>query len=299
MKTSGKLSEKQISQIPILVKQGLMDSEIAHLFGNVTSGAVAYWRKKLNNPTTFTYEKVSKMDHKEMKRLFNLGLSDYKIAEIFGVKPCSVFNYRKYHNIGQDRNLKYNQAVKPTNFQYELLIGTLLGDASLRKTNTNPNITCSHGIKQKEYCEYKADLLKSLGATVSYHKRNIVDNRTGILYEDYTMRLPANPEFTSLFEAFYPNKTKVLPVELLDRYSAVSMAFHFMDDGYKMKNGYALSTNCFSQEALQKFVSFLDIKFGIKATLWKCNVVYINKVSKEHFRKLIESYICDCMKYKL
>lgn len=301
MKTSAnRLSKEQIDQIAVLAQQGFTDREIARQFGNVTDGAIFNWRKKLGISTTFTYEKVSKMDHKEMERLFNLGLSDYKIAKLMNVKPCSVFSYRKAHNIGQDRNLKYNKAIKPTKFQYELLIGTLLGDASLAKSNTNPRITCAHGIKQKEYCEYKATLLKSLGASTSYHKRSTIDSRTGIFYEDYTMRLPANPEFLPLFNAFYPNGIKVLPIELLNEYSAVSLAFHFMDDGYKMKNGYALATNCFSQESLQVFVKFLFDRFQLQATVWKSsNTIYIHKCSKEKFKNLIEPYVCDCMKYKL
>lgn len=300
MKTTGKLTEEQIVQIPVLAEQGYTDTEIAKMFGDVSRCCIQYHRKKLNVQSRFTYEKISKMDHKKMEELFNSGLSDYKIAKELGVKPCSVFNYRKYHNIGVGRNLKYNKAIKPTDFQRQLLIGTLFGDSSLRKTNTNPSISCMHSIKQREYCEYKTELLKSLGAHSKCYKRNIVDTRTGLRYEDCTMRLPANPEYMDLYDSFYPNGHKIFPLNLLHEYSEVSLAFHYMDDGYAIRGGYALATNCFDRESLQKFVTFLAERFGLKATLWnKENVVHIHKCSGETFRTLVEPYFCDCMRYKL
>lgn len=300
MKTTGKLTEEQIANISVLAEQGYTDTEIAKMFGNVSDGCIQYHRKKLGIKSRFTYEKISKMDHKKMEELFNSGLSDYKIAKELGVKPCSVFNYRKYHNIGMDRNLKYNKAIKLTDFQRQLLIGTLLGDSSLEKANTNPRVSCTHGIKQKEYCEYKTGLLESLGAHSKCYKRKTIDNRTGLYYEECTMRLPANPEFVDLYYSFYPEGHKVFPLDLLNDYSEVSLAFHYMDDGYKIRGGYALSTNCFDKNSLQKFVSFLKERFGLEASVWnKENVIYIHKRSSEKFKSLVEPYFCDCMRYKL
>lgn len=300
MKTSVmKLSEKQIFEIKDLVNKGYTDPEIAKQFGTVTAGTIYYWRKKLGIKTTFTYEKISKISHDKLKELFNKGLSDYAIAKELGIKPCSVFSYRKYHNITRERNLKYNQPLPITKFHEELLIGTLMGDASLRKTNVNPSLICMHGIKQKEYCEYKANLLESLGSKVSCHKRKSIDKRTGLLYEDCTFSLPANPELLNLYNSFYPKSKKVLPVDLLTRYTEVSLAFHYMDDGNKMKNGYALATESFNRESLKIFCDFLFKKFGLIAKIWKNNSIYIVKKSSKKFRSLIEPYFCNSMKYKL
>lgn len=296
---TNKLTEQQKLSLPELVNSGLTDSEIAKKFGNVSRSAILYWRRKLGLKTQFTYEKVSKMNHAEVVRLFNLGLSDYKIAALLSVKPCSVFSYRKYHNIGQDRNLKYNKEITPTEIQMQILFGTLLGDASLRKTNTNPKITCAHGIKQKDYCYYKATLLKSLLPKVSYHKRHTVDKRTGICYEDYTLSLPSNPAFLSLYDAFYPQNKKVIPLIMLYLYTEIAMAFHYMDDGYKSKNGYVLGTNCFSVSDVTKFSEFLYSKFGLVTSIWKNHQIYIQKESAEKFKNLISPYVCKCMKYKL
>lgn len=300
MKTSVmKLTPEQVNDIKRLVGLGYMDSEIAKIFGNVTAGSIYYWRKKLGIKSTFNYEKVSKMDHKKMEELFNAGLSDYKIAKELNVKPCSVFSYRKQHNIGQGRNLKYSKPVPLSSFQIEVIIGIMFGDGSMRRTNTNARFICMHGIKQKDYCEYKYNLLSNLGATIKTHKRKTADIRTGIFYEDCTLCLAANPELNLLYESFYPNGRKAIPFNLLDKYSEVSLAFHYMDDGNKMKNGYCLATENFSQEDNIRFVAFLKERFGLNATLWRSNTIYIKKNSALLFKSLVEPYFCESMKYKL
>lgn len=299
MGKSGKLTEQQISQILVLIKEGYMDSEIAKMFGDVTPGAIYYQRKKLGIKTSFTYEKNSKMDHNKLRVLFEQGWSDYRIAKELGVKPCSVFSYRKLHEIQRNDNLKYNKAVEPSDFQFEVLIGILMGDGSMRKTNVNPSFVCMHGAKQKEYCQYKYELLKNLGAKLSHHKRNVIDKRTGLYYEDYTVRLSCNPALLGMYNSFYPNRKKVIPFSLFDRYSAASLAFHYMDDGYKMKNGYAIATQSFDKNDVIRFIDFLFERFGIKAKIWSNGAVYITKESSELFKSLIEPYFCDSMKYKL
>lgn len=285
-----KLTPDQVNKIKELTELGYMDSEIVKQFGNITDGAIYYWRKKLGIKSKFSYEKNSKIDHSKLVELFNAGLSDYKIAKELNVKPCSIFSYRKYHNIGRDRNLKYNKSNPISQFQLEVLIGTLFGDGSMRRINTNAYFSCMHGIKQKEYCEHKYQILKSLEAKLFIHKRKTIDKRTGVYYEDCTVKLPCNPDLNYLFDNFYPNGKKVMPKNVLKDYSEVSLAFHYMDDGCKSKNGYVLATQSFSKEDNLFFIDFLKSKFNLEATLWKRNVIYITNESKSLFRSLIEPF---------
>lgn len=294
-----KLTEEQVNQISELVEKGYMDSEIAKIFGNVSTGAIYYWRKKLGVKTSFNYEKVSKMDHNKVRELFNLGWSDYQIAKELGVKPCSVFSYRKDHGLIRSDNMKYNKSVTLTDFQKQVLIGIVMGDGSMRKTNVNPSFTCMHGIAQKDYCEYKKEIFNSLGSKIRFNKRKTIDRRTGIYYEDCTVYLPCNPELLEVYNAFYPKGKKAIPFSLFDSYTEASLAFHYMDDGNKMKNGYAIATQSFSKEDVQRFVVFLYDRFGLKATMWKNGAIYINKESKDLFKSLVEPYFCESMKYKL
>lgn len=289
--------EKQILD---LYNQGKMDSEIGKILG-IKRATIQYYRSTHNLPTKFTYDKISKIDNNKFEELFNQGLSDYAIAKELNMSPDGVYSHRIRHNYKRDNNLRLNKAITLTDFQKQVLIGTMLGDSSMRlgKGCLSPCITCAHGIKQKEYCEYKTKIFESLGATCNYHKRNIIDERTGIYYEDYTMFIPSNPEFLLYYNSFYPNGKKVIPLNLLNQFTEVSLAFMYMDDGSKVKSGYNIATNCFEKEELNKFRMFINNKFNIDSIIHKNNSLYIKANSRNLFTYLIAPYVIESMRYKL
>lgn len=298
-KTTEKITKEMMSKMISLYNEGKMDTEIAQEL-NVNRSAIYYWRKKLNLKTKFDYSKISIIDNTKFLELFNQGLSDSKIAKILNVSSGGVYSYRMRNNYLRD-SLSINKPIKLTDFQKQVLIGTMLGDSSFKlgKGSINPSITCAHGIKQKEYCEYKTQIFESLGAKCKYHKRNIPDKRNNIYYEDYTMITPANPELKIWYNAFYKEGKKVIPFELFENFTEVSLAFMFMDDGRKEGNYYSIATNCFTIEDLTKFKKFLLEKFGIDTSIRKDHILYIKANSRNLFTNLITPYICNCMKYKL
>ena len=299
-KTIFKVTEDMKQQIVALYNQGLMDSEIATKIGGITDGTVFYWRKKLGLKSKFNYSQVSKIDKEKFEKLFSKGLSDYSIAKELGVSSDGVFYYRNRHGYNRD-SLLFAKARSLTEFQKEVLMGTLLGDSSLRRHRKewNTEVSCAHGVSQKEYCEYKTEIFESIGAHCEHHKRNTPDKRNGIYYEDYTMRIPANPELNSWYDAFYPKGKKVVPISLFKYFTAVSLAFMFMDDGCKVSASYSIATNCFTAEDINTFRNMLKEKFGLETSLFKRNVLYIKACSRAKFEALITPYLCECMKYKL
>lgn len=64
------------------------------------------------------------------------------------------------------------------------------------------------------------------------------------------MYVPANPAIKDWDAAFYKNNKKVIPFELFNYFTEVSLAFMFMDDGTKTHNSYSIATNCFTTEEL-------------------------------------------------
>lgn len=299
-KTVFKLTEENKQQIVTLVEQGFMDSEIAEIL-NVTRSAILYWRRKLNIKTTFTYSKISKIQKEAFEPLFNQGLSDYKIASMLGVKPCSVFLFRKKNGYIRE-DFRLNKAIELTQFQKEVLLGTLLGDSSLRKDNRkNTCLVCSHCVAQKQYCEEKANIFSSIGAKITYHKRITPDRRTGKLYECYTLFTPRNPALNVWYNSFYKNGKKVIPFDLFDYFTDVSLAFMFMDDGFRLSSGgLSIATNCFTEEEVKRFRLFLFEKFKLETSYHKSNgTIYILKKSVQHFIKLVSPYIYDCVRYKI
>lgn len=287
------------SKMISLYDKGKTDSEIGKELG-VTNGAIFYWRKKLGLKSKFTYSKIAKIDNNRFEELFNKGLSDYAIARELAMSPDGIYSHRMRHGYFRD-SLKINKERALTDFQKQVLLGTLLGDASLilGKDCINPSVSCSHGIQQKEYCEYKTKIFENLGATCSYHKRNTPDKRNGNYYEDCTMFIPANPALLPWYSSFYNNNRKTIPFNLFEYFTEVSLAFMYMDDGCKINKTYSISTNCFSDEELLKFRKVLFSRFNLETSLFKSNVLYIRQKSSELFTELISPYICECMNYKI
>ena len=113
------------------------------------------------------------------------------------------------------------------------------------------------------------------------------------------MFVPANPTLKSWYYSFYKDKIKIIPFDLFEYFTEVSLAFMYMDDGYKTQCSYGIATNCFTIEELNKFRIFLLEKFNLETSIHKGNRLYILAKSAKRFTELISPYICNCMKYKL
>ena len=298
-KTTEKIINSMKEQLIVLYNQGKSDVEIAKKL-NVSISAIFYWRKKLNLKSKFTYSKISKINNEKFKELFNKGLSDYKIAKELNVSPDGVYSYRMRHGYFR-KSLKINNSIELSNYQKEVLIGTMLGDGwlGIGKECVNPRFRTAHCVTQKEYSEHLIKIFNNLHWKCSYHKYKNPDKRTGKYYESYVVESPNNPALLYFYNLFYKNGKKVIPIELLDDFTEVSLAFMFMDDGFKTKSGYQIATNCFTIEELDKFRIMLKLKFNIETTLHKSKELYIPSKSKDTFTNLIKPYIIPCMQYKL
>lgn len=294
-----RLTDLEKQRINELYELGKMDSEISKELG-ICRATIQYYRRTHNMPTKFTYSKISKINNQKFEELFNQGLSDYVIAKELNMSSDGVYAHRMRHNYIRSIDLRLSKSKQLTDYQKQVLLGTILGDASLKmgKGSVNPAIQCAHGIAQKEYCEYKTEVFKSLGAYCKYHIRNIPDKRNGNYYEDYTMYIPANPELLDWYKLTYRPK-KVIPFELFNYFTEVSLAFMYMDDGSKSKDSYSIATNSFTEEDIFRFRVFLMDKFKLETSMFKNHVIYIKKASADSFTSLIKPYIIPCMQYKL
>lgn len=220
------------------------------------------------------------------------------MAKILGVGESSIYSFRKRNNIKRD-NLLINKAIKMTKRQKSIIIGSLLGDASLIKTNINPFFSCEHGIKQLEYCKWKAEELASIGAKFVISKRKTIDKRTGLYYESAICKLPSNPEFLFLYNNLYKNKKKTITSDYLKDFDTLSLAILFMDDGYYSGSSISIATNCFDKEDLLLLTEFFKIKFNLTFHINSNHSIYLLKKDFEHFKNLVLPYMKQELLYKL
>jgi hypothetical protein len=188
-----------------------------------------------------------------------------------------------------------NTAGSLNQLQKSFLIGTILGDGYIRQVKGRKDafLEVNHSITQKEYVEWKYELLKNLTRS-GPKSRNGNGNR--IAYRFFTRQ---HPEFTKTMDLFYKDKKKCIPDLVLD---PISLAVWFMDDGSRCsKNNVYLNTQQFSKDDQYKLLNFLK-KMGLDGTLNKDKEYYRIRFSSSSIPKLygiIGKYIIPSMKYKI
>lgn len=282
-----------------LWEKGLTDKEISIKL-NLLRRRVSRIRLNLNLVSNNPDRVI--LDINEIEEL----IKSKSASQIAIIKNCSRETICRFL---RKNNLKYlyndgknSKDVDKTNFtedQISIIIGCVLGDGWLIKMK-NTYFSCKHGPKQKDYCYWKYSYFQNMNAKFTYGIRKNPDIRTNIRYESYELRTPCNTNYNLFYDLFYINNKKVLTPEILNLYTELSLAVHYMDDGTKLEGSYQICTDCFTIEEINLFRDFLLKKWNIETTIQnKSNRVYIRRKSKEIFENLIKPYIHETMKYKL
>ena len=188
-----------------------------------------------------------------------------------------------------------NTAGSLTQLQKSFIIGTLLGDGYIRQAKGRKNafLEVNHSITQKEYVDWKYNLLKNLTRS-GPKSRNGNGNR--VAYRFFTKQ---HPEFTKMMDLFYKNKKKCIPDIVLD---PMILAVWYMDDGSRSsEDNIYLNTQQFSKEDQYKLLELLKT-VGLEGTLNKDKEYYRIRFKTSSIPKLfgiIEKYIIPSMKYKI
>lgn len=212
---------------------------------------------------------------------------------------CELIEKYKLH---ENHNIKkYPSNVPLTQEEFDVIVGGLLGDTwiGVPKHAKYPCGSFTHKLEHLQYVEYKYNLLKRRCSPVTVH--NKYDNRSNRHYQQAFCRISASPVLTDIYKAFYPNKIKVVPKELIYKLSPLGIAIWFMDDGGSDSHGYKFSVDCFTESEIDLLREMLLTKFNIHTTknLNQNKTIHVISSSIHNFKNLIAPYICDCMKYKL
>lgn len=183
-----------------------------------------------------------------------------------------------------------------TSAQHAILIGSLLGDGTLRRQNNRLNalLEVNHSIKQSTYVDWKWQHFQEYVSTPPKARKS---NGNRIAYRFTTRSLPL---FTYYYEQFYVNGKKSIPYNL--KLDPLSLAVWFMDDGARSRSSIYLNTQQFSlleQSFLQKI---LLEQFGLVSALNRDKHYFRIRVSTSStiiMKKIIEPYVVDDLKYKL
>src|SRR5258708_4711667 len=158
-----------------------------------------------------------------------------------------------------------------TEEQQSILIGTLLGDGTMRKKK-NAHLEINHCYAQKALVDWMFSKFKSLVITEPKWRKG---NGKREAYRFATQSLPI---LTPFYNWFFPYGKKVIPDDL--KLNPLALAVWFMDDGSKSRSSIYLNTQQFSKIEKLKLVNILKQQLGLDYTLNK---------DKSYFRIRIRS----------
>lgn len=189
------------------------------------------------------------------------------------------------------------------------VIGTVLGDSSLCG-KVNKTIITGHCPAQLDYLYYKKDLFESFCSAGTRMKK-----AEGMDHDFYRLWTTVHHRYTALYNLIYKDNKKHITKELLEKFDEVGLAFLFMDDGCKesildkklqkkVLKSYKFSLNSFPTTEVQLLGDWLLEKYSIESKVYLDRGKYpylriSKKDSRDAFRKLIEEYVIDSLKYKL
>ncbi len=203
---------------------------------------------------------------------------------------------------------KWNKEIEKDPFliitqkEHDLIIGSLLGDSSIRQRDRNSCFRVSHSIKQKDYINWKYEILKNFVFSEFYQRKRILNKR-----QIHMINLATRTHFVFNYyrNLFYKNNVKVISKDILNHLNPRSLAIWVCDDGsFSKTQGYIiLCTNSFNLKQHKLIKEFFNKNFGLDPTIgYRDKKYYYLRFKKEDSKKLIKMikpFIPNCMKYKI
>jgi recombination protein RecA len=195
-----------------------------------------------------------------------------------------------------------------SDFQWEVLRGTLMGDGALSPTRSGhgARFRYSHGEKQTAYADWKASLFPNLKS--SRHVR-----ANGVVTYDFK----SLPELAPIRRDVYVDKKKVFSDDYLKRLTPLSIALWYMDDGHfairskgvqKRTAGFTgraeICVEAMEPATRERLVAYLADTWGIKAKLVESGaakkaVLIFTNAETAKLHALIAPFVHPSMDYKL
>jgi len=180
--------------------------------------------------------------------------------------------------------------------QHAILVGSLLGDGSLRRQGNSLNalFEVNHAHKHRDYVDWKYQNFQNY---ILSSPKTRQGSGVRIAYRFTTRSLPV---FTAYHNWFYVNGIKRIPKDL--KLDPLSLAVWFMDDGTKIRSALYLNTQQFTLEEQVFLQKLLLGTFGLQSALNRDKQYFrirLTTESSKSLRKLIEPHVVECMKYKL
>ena len=248
------------------------------------------------------------------------------------MKKDSKVNY-KAKNLRGIKLIEYKKTLKLNTIQKEILVGTLLGDATIAKTKRIAlNVKFEQKLANREYVNHLYEIFEPYVGTPP-KVRNITYKANGggakdrMFFKEQSIwfRTYRHIDFKFYYDLFYIKTNKSNSTDLRKKrvpklihkfLTPRALAYWFMDDGSyyynKSKNNqqkvYYFNTQSFSYEDIKILKKAFKLNFNFDTNIYvglkkdrdrTYYLLYIQPQSKDDFIHLIKSFIIERFYYKL
>jgi len=243
----------------------------------------------------------------EILDLYNNGVTIDKMLNSFRCRRTTL--YKWFGEYGIQFVPYFRRRIYPTICENvkQIILGTLLGDASIVIKGPQARLSISHSTMQDNYVRHIESVLGALCCGVydvvnkehTKHDGTIIKTTAGLLLQS-----KVHPYFLELRERIYIDGRKTVTEQWLNQVTEVGLAYFFMDDGSSrcnvrgIKRVYEFHTQSYNDNERALICGWL-LRFGIDAWQSKRKSIVLSMKSDDRFVKLVEPFIIESMRYKL
>lgn len=201
------------------------------------------------------------------------------------------------------------ESISLNSFQYSLIVGSLLGDGTMRvgRGAVNANFKTEQGIEQKDYVFWKYEILKPIvftGPQISYRYTDKKEKYK----KSWWFRTIRHPLLTDMYNMFYTGNgyrtgRKVVPRNIKKFLNPLVLAIWIMDDGSYSRSKIDISTYSFTLPEINLLQRNLAKIFDVSAQYYrdrdKGHRMYFSKCETQKVVNIIKPYVIPSMMYKI
>jgi hypothetical protein len=189
-----------------------------------------------------------------------------------------------------------------TPFLHEVIIGKMLGDLHAERPSPkhNTRLSFKQSIVQNEYISHLWQLFSAYCTSPPIIRAYLESRENKAPFTKVSRFNTCSLACFNIYRVmFYVDGVKIIPSDIGEHITAVSLAYFFMDDGYKSRGGFYFCTESFTAQDLGIFLLVLHNKFWLDATLHSTGRVYIMSTSRDLFISLVKPHMLPMFYYKL
>ena len=188
-------------------------------------------------------------------------------------------------------------------YQKSIIMGLLLSDGWLtmsKKQSKNARLGFKQSLDHSTYVWFVFNQLSHYCSSVPYF---VSSGRTGKIHYALGFFTRALPCFTEVYCLFYVNKVKIIPGDIYNILTPVTLAHLIMGDGSAQRHGLIICTDSYKLVDVVSLMNVLMIRYRLDCTIRVHNKnqprIYINQSSMALLVKIVSPYMHYSMLYKL